>query len=114
MAFGTRVGIEPIRTVAFGAISGTYIPLGTPLTNHIRLIVVTSSLNANIYLTTDGITDEIVIGANSYRVLDFSANKVRDDGLFVSSGTQISIKQVSGAPTSGDIWLEAFYGEGGK
>jgi len=114
MAFGTRVALDPVREIAFGDVGATYSPVGTPLGDHARLIRFVSTLDAEVYLSLDGSTDQIRLAANSFFLLDLSANKVRDDGLFLGVGTQIYIQRVSGAPTSGNAWIEVMYAEGGK
>ena len=50
----------------------------------------------------------------SVKIFQFCANEVRDDGLFLAIQTQISIKAVSTLPTTGAVWAEIIYGEGGK
>lgn len=114
MAFGTKVEFEAIRELDFGDISGTYAPLGLPLTNHTRLIIFSNSMNEELYISFDGTTDQLRIANNSFKLLDLSSNKVRDDGLFIASGTQIYVKEVSSSPTSGSVWVEVMYGAGGK
>jgi hypothetical protein len=114
MAFGTRVEFEAIRELDFGDISGTYAALGTPLTDNTRLITFSNSMNEELYISFDGTTNHLRIANNSFKLLDLSANKVRDDGLFIAAGTQIYIKEVSSTPTSGSVWMEVMYASGGK
>ena len=114
MAFGTRVFFENLRELNFGDFSGTYVPLGISFVNSVRLITLNNSTNQEIYISLDGINDHLRMAQNSFKLFDLSSNKVRDDGLFISSGTQIFIRYVSTIGTSGSIWLEAMYAEGGK
>lgn len=113
MAYGTRVKFDAVRELDFGDISGTYAALGTPLGEHVRLIKFNSSLNTEAYVSFDGSTDNLRLVNNGFVLLDLSANKVRDDGLFLAVGTQIWIKEVSSTPTSGSVWVEVLYAEGG-
>lgn len=114
MAFGTRVAFEAVRELDFGDISGTYAALGTPLTDNTRLITLSNSTNEELYISFDGTTDHMRIANNSFKLLDLSANKVRDDGLFIAAGTQVYVKEVSSTPTSGSVWMEIMHAEGGK
>ncbi len=50
---------------------------------------------------------------NSFKLFDFSANKIRDDGLFLSVSTQVYVKEVSASVSSGAFWVEIVYAEGG-
>lgn len=113
MAFGTRAKFDTIREVAFGGISGTYATVGSPLTDHARIIRFVNSTNAEVYVTTDTSENELRLAASSFVLFDFSTNKIRDDGLFVHIGIQFYVKQVSGAPTSGGVWIEVISAEGG-
>ena len=113
MAYGTRAEIDAVRELAFGSISGSFTAVGTPLTQHARVVIFTNSSNAEIYISTDGTTNNLRLASNSFKLIDFSTNKIRDDGLFVSIGTQFYTKQVSGAPSSGAVWIEVIYAAGG-
>ncbi len=113
MAFGTRAQFDAVREIAFGGISGTYAVVGTPLTDHARLIRFVNSTNAEVYISLDGVTDNIRLAASSFLLCDFSTNKIQDDGLFVSVGTQFYVRQVAGAPGSGGVWIEVVSGAGG-
>jgi hypothetical protein len=113
MAFGTRIKVEPIRELDFGDLSGTYVPLGSPTTNHGRIIDFVSTLNQEIYISFDGINNHYRMAMNSFKLLDLTTNKVRDDGLFLAAGTQVYVKEVSASTTSGSVWLELTYAEGG-
>lgn len=113
MAYGTRVQFEAVREIAFGDVSASYAAVGSPLNNHIRLITFTNGMDQDLYVSFDGTTDHLRIASNSFKLLDLSTNKVRNDGLFISIGTQIYVKEVSASVTSGDFWVEACYAEGG-
>lgn len=114
MAYGTRVAFDAVRELAFGSISGTYAALGTPTADNARLLSISNSTDADVYISFDGTTNHLRLVANSFKLLDLSANKIRDDGLFIAVGTQVYVKQVSGAPTSGAVWAEIMSAEGGK
>ncbi len=112
MAYGTKVAFEPVRELAFGDIGAVYVSL-TPTTDHTRILRLVSTLNADIYISVDGINNVIRLAANSFVLYDFSTNKIRDDGLFLAEGTIIRVKLVSAAATSGSFWCEIVYGAGG-
>jgi hypothetical protein len=113
MAFGTRAKFDAVRELAFGDISGTYAAIGGPLTDHARIIRFVNSTNAEVYITTNTAENKLRFAVSSFVLFDFSTNKIRDDGLFVHVGTQFYAKQVSGAPTSGAVWIEVISAEGG-
>lgn len=113
MAYGTRVGFEAVREAAFGAVTGSFTSLGAPTSEFVRLISISNSTNADVYVSFDGVTNHLRMSAGSFKLFDFSSNKVRDDGLFIGVGTQIYIKYVSTLGTSGNVWAECMHAEGG-
>lgn len=114
MAYGTRVVFEEIREKAFGDITASYTVLGTPTSNYVRLISLQNFTDQNIYISFDGSTDHLKLPRNSFKLLDLSANKVRDDGLFIAMNTQIYVKYESTLGGSGSVWAEVLAAEGGK
>jgi len=108
MAYGTRAGFDAIRTLAFGGISGTYAAVGSATTDHARVIRFVNSTNVDVFISLDGAIDHIRLASGSFLLVDFTANKVRDDGLFISVGTIFYTKGVSelGGPASGAVWIE--------
>ncbi|MFP3859214.1 MAG: hypothetical protein ACLFUW_00180 [Bacteroidales bacterium] len=113
MAYGTRATFEPLREVASGSITGSYTALGSAIIDHARIVRIVNATNDQAYLSLDGSTDHIRMAANSFYLLDFSTNKVRDDGLFLPVGTTFYVKHTGSAPTSGNLWIEICYAAGG-
>lgn len=105
MAYGTRVGFEPLRTVVFGSITSSYAALGSPVTGHIRLMNLVNSTNEDVLFSFDGINDHVRLYQGSFQLFDFTTNKVQEDGFFLPQGTQIYVKYAS-APSSGSVWAE--------
>lgn len=114
MAYGTRVSFDAVRELDFGDISGTYAAVGTPFSDHVRLIDFNNGTDQDLYISFDGTTNHLRISANSFKLFDLSANKIRDDGLFIASGTQIYVKEVSASVNSGSFWVEVMSADGGK
>lgn len=114
MAFGTRVTFDAVRELAASSISGSYAAVGVPTTDHVRLLTLNTSAAEDVYISFDGSTDHLRMSGNSFKLLDLSANRVRDDGLFIPVGTQIYVKFVSTTTAVGTVWAEVMYAEGGK
>lgn len=113
MAYGTRAQFEPIREVAAASITASYTAVGTAIVDHARLIRLVNTCDTELYVSINAIDNHIRIAANSFVLYDLSSNKVQDDGLFLSVGTVFYVKRVSGAPTSGSLWIEVLYASGG-
>ncbi len=111
MAYGTRIAFDEVREAAFGAITGSYTPIGPPLTRHARIVYFGNSTDGLIYVSLNGTTNHLLIAPNAFQLFDFAANLIRDDGLFVSQETQFYIKS-AGALTKGEFWIEVVTGIG--
>lgn len=104
---------EPVRSLAFGAISGTYAGIGTSITNPARIVLIQNFTDAALMISQNGVNDHYPINANSSILLDVSSNQAQGQGGFVAAGTRFYAKQVSAAATSGSIYLTVFYGYNG-
>lgn len=113
MAFGTRVRFEEIREAAFGAIGAAYLAVGGATSDHTRLVSFFNSTDADVYISLNGATNHLRIAAGSGQILDLTTNKVKDDGLFIDEGTIFYQKRVGAAPTTGSLWIQVMYADGG-
>lgn len=103
--------IDAIRTLAFGGISGTYAPIGTPTTNATRLICFTNSTNAAVFVTYDPTKDMLFVAAGSFKLFDICSNRDDSNGVYLlPARQQWYVRQVS-APSSGAVYIEVLYGE---
>lgn len=114
MAYGIRAQFEEVREVGFSDISSSFFPVGTPIMTPVRILGFNNSMDQDLYISFDGVKKNLRIASNSFKLYDLSANKIRDDGLFLPVGTQIYVMQVNASVTAGDFWVEVMYGEGGK
>lgn len=110
-ALSVRLQFEPLRTLAFGGISGTYAGIGTALSNPSRQLYIVNTTDVLLTFSDDGVNDHFVIPAMSYILLDTASNKTMLGGSFtISQGTRIYVK---GAPTLGSVYLSTMYGSNG-
>jgi len=108
-ALAIRWRPETLRSLAFGSISGSYAALGAALANPIIQLHISNDTDANMLISYDGVNDHEFIAANSFILLDIGSNKSVGEGLFLSKGDSVYVKQESGAPTSGNIYMSAYY-----
>lgn len=113
MAYGTRVRFEELRELAFGGIGVNYAAVGGATNDHTRLVAMYNTTDTDLYLSLNGATNHLRLASGSGKVFDLTTNKVRDDGLFVDQGTVFYVKRASGAPSTGEIWIEVMYADGG-
>ncbi len=103
-----RLLFEPLRSLAFGSISGVYAGIGTALANPCRIIYITNNTNALLTFSLDGITDNFVVLAYTNLIIDIMANHATVGGsLSIAQGTRFYVK---GAPSNNAVYLSACYG----
>lgn len=107
-----RAHFEPLRTLAFGGISGTYAPVGDPLANQVRAFCITNNTQGDLIFSLDNTVVEgnMFIAKGSYKLYDVQSNMnaKKDDKYVLAEGDQFYVKQVT-APTSGDVYIECLY-----
>jgi hypothetical protein len=107
----SRVYFEPIKTLAFGGISGAYAAVGSPTEFPVRAFCISNNTQGDLYFTTDDTQDEMFLAAGSFRLYDLQSNinPQFDDRFVLATGTQFSVKQIT-APVSGSVYIECIYG----
>jgi len=113
MAYGRNAKFEEIREVAFGAIGATYGAIGALTTDYTRLFTITNETNLPVYISLDGVTDHLRIASGVTRMFNLTANKARDDGLFLPKGTVFYARDSGVPPGSGLVAIEVMYASGG-
>ena len=108
MTYKGRVQFDALRSLAFGSISGTYAALGGPFSHEASIIVLSNLTDVSITFSVDGVTDNLLIPSNGFKLFDFTTNRAVDlTPLLLASGTQFYAK---GTPSSGSVILEVIYG----
>lgn len=111
MDSGQIVRFEPLRSLAFGSISGTYTALGTPLANASHILNIDNLTDADVLVSFDGITDHTIVPAGSGKIIDYASDKIDPVGkLLQPQNTQVYIKQASTAATVKAVYLTTIYG----
>jgi hypothetical protein len=104
--------IDTLRSLNFSGISGTYAQVGTPLTHITRIICLTNNTNGDLFVSNDGVTDNLFMPANSFKLFDLATNRSDYNSTWsFSDGMPFFVKQ-STAPTSGDFYIECVYASG--
>jgi hypothetical protein len=107
------VRVDALRVVAFGSITGSYTPVGTAFTHIMRTIRFVNTTDADVLISFDTVNDNIIVPAGSFVLYDCTTNREESLSYFVFSiGTQVFIKQSSGAPSKGSFYVECLFGQG--
>ena len=111
-ATAVRVLPEPVRTLGFAAISGSYAAIGTPFNYPIHYFMIQNLSDAAAMISWNGTDDHFPLEVNGYIIMDVSSNRTSTGGSFmISQGTQFYAKALTASlPTTGNIYLSVFYG----
>ncbi len=111
----SRMGYEPERSTAFGAITGSYVLMGALFTHPIRILILQNGTNAAIQFSLDGVNTLVTLQSGIHVILDITAARTNDPaGLSAPIGQGVYIRQESGAPGSGSAYASAIYGAGAE
>jgi hypothetical protein len=104
-----RLAMEPVRTLAFGSISGTYMGIGLPLNNPARIMLFQNLTDQTLMFSLDGVNDNFPLAAMTSFVLDVTSNKSLGEGYFVAEGTRIYVRDLGIATTLGAVYVTVMY-----
>lgn len=108
----SRALFEPLRSLAFGGISGSYAAVGTPFQNEIRAFCITNNTQGDMIFSLDDTNAEgdMFVAKGSYKLYDVQANMNAqfDDKYVLAKNTQVYVKQLT-APTAGAVYIECIY-----
>ena len=112
MSSAIRFAPEPVRTLAFGGIGAAYAAVGTALSNPIRIFFLQNLTDESLMFSFDGVTDHIPLPAGGFLLIDVTANKSLAQGFFIAEGERLYVKEIV-TPTTGAVYISAFYGDTG-
>ena len=107
-----RAALEPLRSLAFGSISGTYAAVGSGFDHPIRLICITNNTQGDMIFSLNAIDDHLFVAAGSFKLFDITTNHrpANVDDFVFPVGMVIYVKQ-STAPVSGSVYVEVMYAQ---
>ena len=100
---------ETARTLAFGAIGAAYMGIGTAFGNPVRLLLLQNLTDASLMFCFDGINDHLALPRDGYMLLDVTANKSTEAGMYFAEGTRMYVKEID-TTTLGSVYVTTFYG----
>jgi len=100
---------EPARSLGFASITNTYMGIGSEIDSPVRILRIQNLTDAILWFSYDGINDHEALAANSFLLLDITANKSREQGYYLSEGTRIYVKRLD-IPTSGAVYVTVYFG----
>lgn len=104
-----RLQFEPVRSLAYTSVSGTYAAIGTGLVNPARQVWVQNLTDVTLMFSLDGINDHFPLPANGFFLDDITANKTTMEGFYIAEGTIFYVKEI-GTPSTGTVYVSVMYG----
>ncbi len=113
---GLKLAIEPLRSLIFSSISGTYFKIVNVATTHpARLVCFTNTTNSNLFISLNGVDDHLVLPANGFKLLDIMTNHYPgpNSPMQIPQQTFFWARTATGSsnPTSGFVYAEVYYGD---
>jgi len=111
-ATAQRIRYEPVRSLAFGAITAAYVGVGATFANPVRILMIDNLSDTDLYVSFDGINDHTIVAAHSGKVLDYASNRMAPaDHLEQSVGERVYVKVINALPlpTVGGVFVSVIY-----
>ncbi len=106
-----RVVPETLRTTAFGGVGVNYAVIGSLFSHPIKILFIQNLTNAQLLFSFDGVNDHLTLPQNGHFSFDISTNKSNvSSELVFAVGRGVYVKR-SGVPTSGSVYVTAFYAD---
>ena len=110
MAYLQHLLPQTIQSVAAASVGASYSTLGT-VNHEARIVRLINSTDQPVLISWDGSAsnDNEFLANGTNITYNCTANRVADDGAFISSGTVFSVKRAGNAPASGSVYLVVIY-----
>lgn len=108
-SMAVRILPETERSLGFGAITGVFAKVGTPLNHAALLLIFKNGTDTTMTFSWDGINDHMTVFSNETALLDIQSDAGSSEILQAAQGTQFWVKQVA-APASGSVYINSFFG----
>lgn len=112
MGYPKEIVFDDIRTLAFGGISGVYAAVGGVLTAPARIVKIQNTTDRTMELSIDGVNTHDVIPANAFALYDLTANKTKDEGIYLREGRLFFVRRPAAEanPTLGNVYITVLRG----
>ena|ERR1700679_3903821 len=104
--------VDILRIIQEGSITTSYTDLGSSFGHPMRILNFKNNTDGIIYVSFDGVNDNLDFPPHTFQLYDLTSDQDFDEKFRFSTGTQIFVKYVGTAPTTGYFSLSAIYGMG--
>ncbi len=100
---------EVLKSLASSSFSGSYVAVGTPLAFPARILKFTNNSNVDVTISWDGTNDHEFLPADSFLLIDISANRQISNIFGAAKGTQFYVNGASGIGNTGSFYISSYY-----
>ena len=105
------VSFDAYRTLGEASITTSFVAVGTPFAQPVRLICITNNTDGDMIFSVDGVTNHLFIPKGAFKLFDLNTNRVEQSQYWVLPiNTQFYVKY-STAPTLGAVYIECLWGQ---
>lgn len=97
---------ETERTIDSATFNGTFLAIGTPITNPSRMLIFVNNSLVNVKISWDGVNNHFTLLPGATVIFDEQSNSVPDAEFVTAAQTQFYAK---GAASTGSVFLSTFY-----
>lgn len=106
MGLSNAAQFDTIRSLGVAGIGAAYATIGTALTRPAVIISFKNNTNGDVFVSTDGTNDHLLLPSNSFNVFDIRTNAMNLLDYVFAIGTQFYVKDGPTAPTTGTFYIE--------
>lgn len=109
MTTTTALVYEGLKSLDTATLSGSYVPIGTPLQNAASILKIVNNSNVDLLISTDGTNDKDIVPSGTFTLYDAGTNKGSALAFMAfPKGTQFSAKSTVGI---GSVYVVALYNQ---
>jgi len=106
MGLKSSAQFDTIRSLGVASIGAAYAAIGTALTAPAVILCFKNNTNGDVFVSTDGTHDHLLLPANSFTIFDIRTNNMNLLDYVFPIGTQFYLKDGPTVATSGTFYIE--------
>ncbi len=106
-----RLIADPVQSIAAGAIGVAYMGIGSAFPFSARMLVIQNLTDGVLMFSFDGVNDHVPLPMDTQFVLTITQNKEEESEYFaLPAQTRIFVRELTLAPTAGNVYVTLFRG----
>ena len=106
MGLSNAAQFDTIRSAGVASIGAAYATIGAALTAPAVILTFKNNTNGDVFVSTDGTNNHLLLPSNSFNVFDIRTNAMNLLDYVFAVGTQFYVKDGPTVATSGTFYIE--------